>query len=148
MGDKISAREAAENVGVHGVPGVTEFLTGPDEIVAFGDEHGYPVAIKAAFGGGGRGMKVVSSAAEAGDLLESARRTKPSRTSAATSATSSAISPNPATSRSRSSAILTETASTSAQRDCSAQRRHQKLVEEAPAFGLPARPRGRWARTR
>ncbi len=136
MGDKISAREAAEKVGVHGVPGITEFLSGPDEIVAFGDEHGYPVAIKAAFGGGGRGMKVVSSAAEAGDLLESAKRealayfgrdecyierylTKP---------------------RHIEIQVICDSHGNGlylGQRDCSAQRRHQKLVEEAPAFGLP-----------
>ncbi len=136
MGDKISAREAAEKVGVHGVPGVTEFLSGPDEIVAFGDEHGYPVAIKAAFGGGGRGMKVVSAASEAGDLLESAKRealayfgrdecyierylTKP---------------------RHIEIQVICDSHGNGlylGQRDCSAQRRHQKLVEEAPAFGLP-----------
>ncbi|MEZ5379847.1 MAG: acetyl-CoA carboxylase biotin carboxylase subunit [Acidimicrobiales bacterium] len=136
MGDKISAREAAEKVGVHGVPGVTEFLTGPDEITAFGDQHGYPVAIKAAFGGGGRGMKVVASAAEAADALESAQRealayfgrdecyierylTKP---------------------RHIEIQVICDSHGNGlylGQRDCSAQRRHQKLVEEAPAFDLP-----------
>ena len=59
MGDKISSRHAAERVGVAGVPGRSELLTSPDEVVAFGEEFGWPVAIKAAFGGGGRGMKVV-----------------------------------------------------------------------------------------
>ena len=59
MGDKISAREAAEKVDVPGVPGSTAILTDPAEVIAFGDEHGWPVAIKAAYGGGGRGMKVV-----------------------------------------------------------------------------------------
>ncbi len=136
MGDKISAREAAEKVGVHGVPGVTEFLSGPDEIVAFGNEHGYPVAIKAAFGGGGRGMKVVQSADEAADALESAQRealayfgrdecyierylTKP---------------------RHIEIQVICDSHGNGrylGQRDCSAQRRHQKLVEEAPAFDLP-----------
>ncbi len=136
MGDKISAREAAEKVGVHGVPGITEFLTGPEEIVTFGDEYGYPVAIKAAFGGGGRGMKVVKSADEAADALESAQReaiayfgrdecyierylTKP---------------------RHIEIQVICDSHGNGrhlGQRDCSAQRRHQKLVEEAPAFGLP-----------
>lgn len=58
MGDKISARHAAEKEGVHGVPGTTELITGPDDVTAFGEEFGYPIAIKAAYGGGGRGMKV------------------------------------------------------------------------------------------
>ncbi|MEZ5343629.1 MAG: hypothetical protein R2706_20000 [Acidimicrobiales bacterium] len=49
MGDKISAREAAEKVGVHGVPGIAQFLKSADEIIAFGDDYGYPIAIKAAF---------------------------------------------------------------------------------------------------
>ena len=53
MGDKISAREAAEKVDVHGVPGSTAILTDPAEVIAFGDEYGWPVAIKAAYGGGG-----------------------------------------------------------------------------------------------
>ena len=71
MGDKVSSRKAAAAAGVAGVPGTLEFLTGPDEVVAFGDEHGWPVAIKAAYGGGGRGMKVVPSADKAAELLES-----------------------------------------------------------------------------
>ncbi len=136
MGDKISARTAAEKVGVNSVPGVTEFLSGPKEITAFGAEHGYPVAIKAAFGGGGRGMKVVSSAEEAADSLESAQRealayfgrdecyierylVKPRHIEIQIMADS------------HGNAIYL------GQRDCSAQRRHQKLVEEAPAHGLP-----------
>ncbi|MCP4851416.1 MAG: carbamoyl phosphate synthase, partial [Actinomycetia bacterium] len=52
MGDKISARLAAEKVGVHSVPGTTDFITDPDQVRAFGAEHGYPIAIKAAYGGG------------------------------------------------------------------------------------------------
>ncbi len=56
-----------------GVPGTTEFLTTSDEVIAFGAEHGWPVAIKAAYGGGGRGMRVVRSADEAHEALESAQ---------------------------------------------------------------------------
>jgi acetyl-CoA/propionyl-CoA carboxylase biotin carboxyl carrier protein len=74
MGDKVSSRKAAAAAGVEGVPGTLEFLTGPDEVIAFGNENGWPVAIKAAFGGGGRGMKVVPSADRAAELLESAQR--------------------------------------------------------------------------
>ncbi|HEV3366053.1 MAG TPA: biotin carboxylase N-terminal domain-containing protein, partial [Acidimicrobiales bacterium] len=74
MGDKISSRHAAERVGVSGVPGRSEVLTSADQVTAFGDEFGWPVAIKAAFGGGGRGMKVVSGPGEAADALESAQR--------------------------------------------------------------------------
>src|SRR6202034_4659298 len=66
MGDKISSRIAAEAAGVAGVPGRSEPLTSPDEVVAFGTEVGWPLAIKAAYGGGGRGMKVVAGAARAG----------------------------------------------------------------------------------
>ena len=74
MGDKISARLAAEAVGVLGVPGTTEFITDPGQVRAFGAEHGYPIAIKAAYGGGGRGMKVVADEAAIEDAIESAQR--------------------------------------------------------------------------
>ena len=69
MGDKISARQAAEKVGVSGVPGTTDFITSVPEVEQFAAEHGYPVAIKAAYGGGGRGMKVVNSKEEIQELL-------------------------------------------------------------------------------
>ena len=74
MGDKISSRLAAEAAGVSGVPGRSEVLQSADEVVAFGEEFGWPVAVKAAYGGGGRGMKVVNSAAEAAAAMESAQR--------------------------------------------------------------------------
>ncbi len=137
MGDKISAREAAEKVNVEGVPGTTELITSPDEIVAFGNAEGWPVAIKAAYGGGGRGMKVVRSADEAADQLDSAKReamsyfgrdecymerylTKPRHVEVQILADS------------HGNCVYLGT------RDCSAQRRHQKLIEEAPAAGIPA----------
>src|ERR1019366_10524436 len=71
---KISSRHAAEMAGVSGVPGRSEVLTSPDEVIDFGNEAGGPVAIKAAFGGGGRGMKVVENPEEAEAALESAQR--------------------------------------------------------------------------
>ncbi len=137
MGDKISAREAAEKVDVAGVPGTTDLLTSPDEIVAFGEAKGWPVAIKAAYGGGGRGMKVVGSADEAAGQLASAKRealsyfgrdecymerylTKPRHVEVQILADS------------HGNCVYLGT------RDCSAQRRHQKLIEEAPAAGIPA----------
>ena len=55
MGDKLSAREAAEKVGVSGVPGTSDLITDPEEVKKFASEHGWPVAVKAAYGGGGRG---------------------------------------------------------------------------------------------
>src|SRR5688572_17266729 len=73
MGDKVSSRIAAQEAGVAGVPGTTEFLKSADEVVAFGEANGWPIAIKAAYGGGGRGMRVVQSADEAASALESAQ---------------------------------------------------------------------------
>jgi acetyl-CoA/propionyl-CoA carboxylase, biotin carboxylase, biotin carboxyl carrier protein len=136
MGDKISARHAAERVGVAGVPGTTEIITDPQQVKDFGAEFGYPVAIKAAYGGGGRGMKVVNSADEVDSALESAQReatayfgrdecymerylTKPRHIEVQVMCDT------------HGNAVYLGT------RDCSAQRRHQKLIEEAPAPGIP-----------
>src|SRR5438128_11329523 len=74
MGDKISSRLAAQRAGVAGVPGTTEVIQSADEVISFGNDHGWPVAIKAAYGGGGRGMRVVQDAANAAAALEAAQR--------------------------------------------------------------------------
>src|ERR671924_2400818 len=74
MGDKVAARRVAGQAKAPLVPGTVEPLAGPEEAVSFGDRHGFPLALKAAFGGGGRGMKVVWSAEEVAAGLESARR--------------------------------------------------------------------------
>src|ERR1051325_11016838 len=72
MGDKVTSRRTATAADVAGVPGTLDPVTKPEEVQAFADEHGYPVAIKAAYGGGGRGMKVVRDAASVPDAMESA----------------------------------------------------------------------------
>ena len=74
MGSKIEARDRMRAAGVPIVPGVTEPVTSADEVRRLGDELGWPIAIKASAGGGGKGLKVVRSADEAGRALESAQR--------------------------------------------------------------------------
>ena len=136
MGDKISARLAAENVGVQGVPGTTDFITDPAQVQAFGQEHGYPIAIKAAYGGGGRGMKVVASEDKIEESIESAQRE-----SLAYFGRDEIYMERYLTApRHIEIQILADQhghAVYLGDRDCSAQRRHQKLIEEAPAPGLP-----------
>ena len=136
MGDKVSSRKAALRGGAPIVPGTTEFCTSAQEIKDFGKEFGWPVAIKAAFGGGGRGMKVVQSEAEVQDAMDSAQReaknffgrdevyverylTWPRHIEVQLVGDK------------HGNVVWIST------RDCSAQRRHQKLIEEAPAPGLP-----------
>ena len=103
MGDKVSSRLAAQRGGAPIVPGTTEFAQSADDIRAFGDASGWPVCIKAAFGGGGRGMKVVQSAAEVDEAMASAQR-EAKAFFGRDEVMSSATSRGRATSRSRSSA--------------------------------------------
>ena len=137
MGDKISARLAAEKVGVHGVPGTTDIITSPDQVAAFGEQFGYPIAIKAAYGGGGRGMKVVAGPDEVASALESAQRE-----SLAYFGRDECYMERYLTGpRHVEVQVMCDTHGNAVYlgtRDCSAQRRHQKLIEEAPAAGIPA----------
>ncbi|MBY4231926.1 acetyl/propionyl/methylcrotonyl-CoA carboxylase subunit alpha [Rhodococcus fascians] len=132
LGDKVTARHIAARAKAPSVPGTSEPVEDADEILAFVDEHGLPIAIKAAFGGGGRGMKVARTREEIPELFDSATREavaafgrgecfveryldKPRHVEAQVIADQ------------HGNVIVAGT------RDCSLQRRFQKLVEEAPA---------------
>jgi acetyl-CoA/propionyl-CoA carboxylase biotin carboxyl carrier protein len=135
MGDKVSSRKAALRGGAPIVPGTTEFVTTADEIRAFGAEFGYPIAIKAAFGGGGRGMKVVRSEAEVQEAMESAQR----ESKAFFGRDEIYIERYLTWPRHVEVQIVGDQQGNVvwvSTRDCSAQRRHQKLIEEAPSYGM------------
>ncbi len=136
MGDKVSSRIAAQEAGVQGVPGTTEFLKSADEVKSFGEANGWPVAIKAAYGGGGRGMRVVNNAGEAERALESAQ----SEALKGFGRAECYVERYLTWPRHVEMQIVADTHGNCVwigERDCSAQRRHQKLVEESPAPDFP-----------
>jgi acetyl-CoA/propionyl-CoA carboxylase, biotin carboxylase, biotin carboxyl carrier protein len=137
LGDKVRARHIAQQVGAPLAPGTDGPVSGPEEAIAFAAEYGLPIAIKAAFGGGGRGLKVARTSDEIASQFESAVREavaafgrgecfveryldKPRHVETQCLADS------------HGNVVIVST------RDCSLQRRHQKLVEEAPAPFLTA----------
>jgi acetyl-CoA/propionyl-CoA carboxylase biotin carboxyl carrier protein len=136
MGDKISSRKAAAAAGVSAVPGTLEPVESIDEIVEFGKKHGYPVAIKAAFGGGGKGLKVVRDEKSVKSAMESAQR----EAKAYFGRPEVYLERYLERPRHVELQVLCDQhggAIWLGERDCSTQRRHQKLIEETPAPGVP-----------
>ena len=136
MGDKVSSRKAALRGGAPIVPGTTEFLKSAEEISQFAKTHGFPVAIKAAYGGGGRGMKVVHDEKSVQEAMESAQR----ESKAFFGRDEIYVEKYLSWPRHIEIQLVGDTHGNVvwvSSRDCSAQRRHQKLIEEAPAPALP-----------
>lgn len=132
MGSKIAARERMRQVGVPIVPGTTEPLDSPDRLVALGEELGWPLAIKASAGGGGKGLKVVRTPEEAARAFDSARREGEAYFSDATVYVERYLE-DP---RHVEVQVLADGHGNVihlGERDCTIQRRHQKLVEETPS---------------
>ena len=135
MGDKLTAREVATNAGTPVVPGTEEPTDDPEVAIRFGDEHGYPVAVKAMYGGGGKGMKVVHSADEMQEALEAAQREAKASFGRGECYLERYLE-RPRHIEIQVLADLDGSMIFLGERDCSLQRRHQKLVEEAPAAGI------------
>ena len=132
LGDKVSARRIAALAGAPLVAGTKDPVTGHDEVLAFAKEHGLPVAIKAAFGGGGRGLKVARTMEEIPELYASAVR----EAIAGFGRGECFVERYLDKPRHVETQVLVDQhghAVVVSTRDCSLQRRHQKLVEEAPA---------------
>src|SRR5262249_21974098 len=137
LGDKVKARHIAEKVGAPQVPGTPDPVAGSDEVVAFAEEYGLPIAIKAAYGGGGRGMKVARTMEEIPELFESATREAVSAFGRGECFVERYLDKprhveTQCLADAHGNVVIVST------RDCSLQRRHQKLVEEAPAPFLSA----------
>ena len=132
LGDKVSARHIAARAGAPQVPGTPDPVASADEVVAFAQEHGLPIAIKAAFGGGGRGLKVARTIEEIPELYDSAVR----EAVAAFGRGECFVERYLDRPRHVETQVLADqhgNVVVISTRDCSLQRRHQKLVEEAPA---------------
>ena len=132
LGDKVSARHIAARAGAPQVPGTPDPVTNADEVIAFAQEHGLPIAIKAAFGGGGRGLKVARTIEEIPELYDSAVR----EAVAAFGRGECFVERYLDRPRHVETQVLADqhgNVVVVSTRDCSLQRRHQKLVEEAPA---------------
>jgi acetyl-CoA/propionyl-CoA carboxylase biotin carboxyl carrier protein len=132
LGDKVQARHIAQKVGAPLVPGTADPVSGADEVVAFAREHGLPIAIKAAFGGGGRGMKVAWREDEVADLYDSAVREAIAAFGRGECFVERFLD-KPRHVETQCLADQHGNVVVISTRDCSLQRRHQKLVEEAPA---------------
>lgn len=135
LGEKTKARTVMESADVPIVPGTTDPVTDPEEITAFGEKHGYPLAIKAEGGGGGRGLKVVRNAEEVEDQLESAQR----EGEAYFDNDSVYVERYLERPRHIEVQIIADQHGNVrhlGERDCSLQRRHQKVIEEAPSPAL------------
>lgn len=137
LGDKVSARHIAQRAGAPLVPGTPDPVESADEVVAFAREYGLPVAIKAAFGGGGRGLKVARTLEEIPELFESATREAVTAFGRGECFVERFLD-RPRHVETQCLADAHGNVVVVSTRDCSLQRRHQKLVEEAPAPFLSA----------
>ena len=137
LGDKVSARHVAEKVGAPLAPGTINPVSGAEEVLEFVAQHGVPVAIKAAFGGGGRGIKVAYKAEEVQELFESATREAIAAFGRGECFVEKYLE-KPRHVETQCLADMYGNVVVVSTRDCSLQRRHQKLVEEAPAPFLTA----------
>ncbi|ORT61049.1 biotin carboxylase N-terminal domain-containing protein [Streptomyces sp. CB03238] len=137
LGDKVAARHIAQRAGAPLVAGTPDPVSGADEVVAFAEEHGLPIAIKAAFGGGGRGLKVARTLEEVPELYDSAVREAVAAFGRGECFVERYLD-KPRHVETQCLADKHGNVVVVSTRDCSLQRRHQKLVEEAPAPFLSA----------
>jgi acetyl-CoA/propionyl-CoA carboxylase biotin carboxyl carrier protein len=145
MGSKVAARERMQEAGVPIVPGTTEPVTSADDVRSVGDEIGWPVAIKASAGGGGKGLKVVRSADEVERAFESAQREGEAYFSDSAVYVERYLD-DPRHVEVQVLADAHDNVIHLGERDCTIQRRHQKLVEETPSPAVSDELRGRIGR--